>query len=245
MKNPLHLIPLCIALGFSLAYADYHYASHSGSSEYPYTSWETATDSITAAMRGAEPYDTVYIGAGDYNEAMSMSDADSCMTFIGAGMDSTHCWTDSLSAVWYFANRTSAQNIWFSQTRPRYCLCERTFGMTIIARNCRFVGDIGIWGEGDSVIVENCRFEEEEGAVDAAFGVNKLVFRNNYFYFNTDIQPTVFLYTNAAKVTIENNIFICNSGARAGSIMAGSGAADTIIYKNNYVDHFQWEFEIY
>jgi hypothetical protein len=83
-----------------LARADYHYASHSGSDEYPYTSWETAADSITPAMNAASPYDTIYIAAGDYQESVWADPEDTCLTFIGAGIDSTHVWENTTAKMW-------------------------------------------------------------------------------------------------------------------------------------------------
>ena len=107
------LIPACLFIFISIALADYHYASHSGSNTYPYSSWETAADSITNAMLAADPYDTIYVAAGEYDEILRMSAADSCMTFIGAGMDSTHVFSDSNVNMWVVGNNTAAINIWF------------------------------------------------------------------------------------------------------------------------------------
>ena len=228
-------IALLLMLIAPLAFADYHYASHSGSNTYPYTSWETAADSIGAAMRAAEPYDTVYIGAGDYNEIMIMSAADSCITFIGAGMDSTRCWTDSLHEIWMVGNRTVADGIWFQEYHDRFCFTARTFFETVIAKSCKFTGGAGIGGCGDSVVAENCQFLEEYKAVDAAFGVRKLLFRNNYF--RTTQFPVAFSVI-FSKAIIENSIFIYDHYQPNGEFFADPGPVDTLIFINNYIDNF-------
>jgi hypothetical protein len=228
-----------ISLVFSatLAHADYHYASHTGTNTYPYTNWETAADSITSAMNAASPYDTIYIAAGEYNEVMNMGAQDSCKTFIGAGTDSTHCFTDVLSEIWNVANRTVAEGLWFTQTFPRFCISARAFGLSVIVRNCKFTGSIGIFAGGDSLVAENCQFIDEEGAIDASFGVRKLVFRNNYF--KTTQTPSVFL-VRYSKAVIENNIFLFEHLTPNGEFFADPGPADTLIFINNYVDNFTY-----
>lgn len=61
MKKTLFLIFIFEFLIFYFAFADVHYVSQTGTSEYPYTSWETAADSIMQAMRAADPiYDTTF-----------------------------------------------------------------------------------------------------------------------------------------------------------------------------------------
>jgi hypothetical protein len=220
-----------------LAHADYHYASHAGSNTYPYTSWETAADSITAAMRAADPYDTIYIAAGEYNEVMIMSAADSCMTFIGAGSDSTRCWTDGLSEIWAVGNRVVAQGIWFQQYNYRYCFTARALFETVIAKSCKFTGGIGIGGGGDSVVAENCQFLEEQEALNASSGVRKLVFRNNYF--RTHLNPSVLL-ANYSTGIFENNIMISEYDISFGSIFSSPGPSDSVKFVNNYIDNFQF-----
>ncbi|MCP4632462.1 MAG: hypothetical protein GY855_06010 [candidate division Zixibacteria bacterium] len=77
----------------SVALADYHYASHEGSNEYPYTSWETAADSISLAIDAADHGDTVYVGTGLYHDEIHLKKR---MGLIGTGRDS--CEIDGLYA---------------------------------------------------------------------------------------------------------------------------------------------------
>jgi len=229
------VIPILLLLFSSIAFADYHYASHTGSNTYPYISWETAADSITAAMRAADPYDTVYIGAGDYNETMNMGEGDSCLTFIGAGIDSTHCFTSNMAAIWYVANRTSANHISYSQAHNHLCLSMRAVGTSVLAKDCRFEGYKAILGGGDSVVAENCQFIDEITAIDASFGVRKLVFRNNYF---RTLEPFPVFSVFFSTALIENNIFISNYVNPHGEFFGDMGPGDTLIFDNNYIDNF-------
>ncbi|MCD6160919.1 MAG: hypothetical protein J7K40_00710 [candidate division Zixibacteria bacterium] len=61
IKGRAYLICLLLIIVSGITQADYHYASHDGSNEYPYTSWDTAADSIQDAIDAAESYDTVIL----------------------------------------------------------------------------------------------------------------------------------------------------------------------------------------
>ncbi len=66
-------------------YAEIRYVSHSGSSTPPYTSWETAADSIMSAINISSFGDTIYVANGVYEEQVVMIPG---LSLIGAGMDS-------------------------------------------------------------------------------------------------------------------------------------------------------------
>ena len=88
---------------FSPARADYHYASHEGSDEYPYTSWETAADSIQNAIDAGSPGDTIYVGSGEW-EDMSINLRQG-RALIGMGIDSTIIrWTGNFQHFVYPRN---------------------------------------------------------------------------------------------------------------------------------------------
>lgn len=78
----------------SYAFADTHYASPQGTDTYPYTSWETAADSIQKGIDAASYGDTVRVGAGTYKELINMIPG---IALIGAGMDS--CMIDGRRTV--------------------------------------------------------------------------------------------------------------------------------------------------
>jgi len=82
----LAFISAVMLLCVGAVFADYHYASHEGSDEYPYTSWETAADSIQKAIDASSPGDTVYVGSGEFLEHIIMIDS---IGLIGISMDST------------------------------------------------------------------------------------------------------------------------------------------------------------
>ncbi len=77
---------LFLLLTLSIVNAEIRYASKTGSSIPPYTSWATAGDSIQKVIDVCFLGDTVYVGPGEYKEMVDMVRR---LTLIGAGMDST------------------------------------------------------------------------------------------------------------------------------------------------------------
>ncbi|MHC1738857.1 MAG: hypothetical protein AB9882_12705 [Ignavibacteriaceae bacterium] len=61
------------------------YVSKTGSSTPPYTSWETASDSIKKCINICAPGDTVIVANGIYKEVLLINKA---LTFLGSSMDS-------------------------------------------------------------------------------------------------------------------------------------------------------------
>ncbi len=85
MKKLILGFVLAVILGCGIASADTHYVSPYGSDTYPYTSWETAADSIQKGINAASSGDTVRVGAGTYYEGVVLKPN---ITLLGAGMDS-------------------------------------------------------------------------------------------------------------------------------------------------------------
>ncbi len=71
--------------GFFTTNATVRYVSHEGSNTPPYTTWETAADSIMFAINISVFGDTIYVANGVYEEQVTMIRG---LTLIGAGMDS-------------------------------------------------------------------------------------------------------------------------------------------------------------
>ena len=72
-------------LTFNITYATVRYVSTTGSSTPPYTSWETASDSIQKCINICNFGDTVYVANGVYKEQVIMRTG---LSLIGGGMDS-------------------------------------------------------------------------------------------------------------------------------------------------------------
>jgi hypothetical protein len=97
MNHPIHTLiqtykltlPLVIIFLLLLplqTFAEIRYVSKTGSSTPPYTSWETAADSIQKAINICNDGDTVIVANGVYKESLIINNA---ITLLGTSMDST------------------------------------------------------------------------------------------------------------------------------------------------------------
>ena len=87
MKKLILGLMLGVMLRYGTPFAVTHYVSKTGSDEYPYTSWETAADSIQKGIDAASAGDTVRVGPGTYRQTTDLIIAPG-IALIGAGMDS-------------------------------------------------------------------------------------------------------------------------------------------------------------
>ena len=76
--------------------ATVRYVSKTGSSTPPYTSWETASDSIQKCIDVCVDGDTIYVANGVYKEQVVMILG---LSLIGAGMDSCAIETRDLATT--------------------------------------------------------------------------------------------------------------------------------------------------
>jgi len=93
MKKFILFLSLLI-FNYQLLIATIRYVSHSGSNTPPYTTWETAADSIMSAITISTFGDTIYVANGVYEEQVVMIPG---LSLIGAGMDS--CVIDTRNLV--------------------------------------------------------------------------------------------------------------------------------------------------
>lgn len=75
-----------ITLFSTIINAQNHYVSHSGTSVPPYSSWETAADSISKAIEVSVDHDTIFIANGIYQENLTI---DKELFLIGESSEST------------------------------------------------------------------------------------------------------------------------------------------------------------
>jgi hypothetical protein len=203
------VIPILLLFSYSISFADYHYASHTGSNTYPYSSWETAADSIQKAINSATLGDTIYVASGEFHEKVILNSNN--LSLIGMGLDSTLIWWDNAQEV--TVNVTS--NMWYSEYIEGLHLQQREqfgcFGSGarwfIHFNHCRFSHSLfGIGGAATPMIVENCIFDSlNSDGVGEIFAAGANTIRNCLFW--NVYSPIRFSGGPADSVTIRNCIF--------------------------------------
>lgn len=234
---------ILIILLAPLAFADYHYASHTGSDEYPYNSWATAADSIQKAIDAAEPFDTVFIGSGEYEELIRMARIDSCISIIGRGWDSTTILTHANAYMIQYGHKTSFIDIAFRHYGTSGAVILTTPGIDyprdLYVNHCKFWGSehVGaIMGEVvSSEIAENCIFDSLQ-ALETTIYTPLALFKNNLC---TPIITTSTVFVEGHKIRVENNIFDNKSFFLGSAAIYQAGTVDTFVVLNNLAKRYQ------
>jgi len=175
------ILAIFAALGH-FAFADYHYASHEGSNEYPYTSWATAADSIQLAVDAAEAGDTIYVGAGVWEQyGIQLREYKS---LIGMGIDSTIFRKDTTDWIDYIFPYSFSliEDFTFDGIEPedgRVRAISPAYQDSLIRiKNNKFINNrAAIIGNFGAIITNNI-FAENKYAINCPLGNNDILLRS-------------------------------------------------------------------
>jgi hypothetical protein len=204
----LTILALCL---LGRAHADYHYVSHSGSDEYPYTSWATAADSLQPAINAASSGDTVFVGSGVWEDAPCTLRAGQAL--IGAGMDSTTLRCTAAGRLVTLVSRTAH--------------AVRVEGFALASGAADPAGT-GIYAYGDTgLAIEGNRFVNLRFGAIGAYVTGAIT--NNVFASNEEALNFGF---DACSLLVKNNTVTGGTGS-----FVISGAGGQWFIKNNLFAH--------
>jgi hypothetical protein len=225
------------------ALADYHYASHSGSNTPPYSSWATAADSIQKAIDASSPHDTVYVGAGIWEESeMQLHDT---LALIGMGIDSSIIRNGDTTTYLRPGNHTLIQGFTFDGIGQDY-YCNGIYphyeshNVTIFGNNftnLRFT----IWGVFTGNIYNNI-FDGNYQVIDGTVVPCSLNIENNTFMNSIDGSV---IAASDGQWFIKKNIFARNPYSGDRMILLGMHRpgidtayfANNLLYRNYELEH--------
>jgi hypothetical protein len=182
--------------------------SHSGSSTPPYTTWETAADSIQKCINFSISGDTIIIDKGVYKEQLELYKN---LVMIGVSMDSTVIDREGLpGSVILVHSHFELHNVTVTSSE------------TVL---------IDAFNDSNGMIIKNCKIED--GGVGIAFWDNENVAENLII---RDIQTGIHVsdVSNTSTSHTNNNLILTNKRNAYGVGHAGSG---THIITNNVIIH--------
>jgi hypothetical protein len=168
---------------FTEGSATIRYVSKTGLSIPPYTSWETAADSIQECINICVFGDTIYVANGVYEEQVVMIPG---LSLIGAGSDS--CWIDTRDLV-------TSQNYRSVETADSSLFT----GFQVLVHNNSTWG-IGIAVNGNSLVT---LIKVTRGRYGILNGSNATIYKNSFENVSQGVR-----LINSNAIVKSNNIFI-------------------------------------
>jgi len=239
MKKFILFLSLLI-FNCQLLIATVRYVSHSGTSTPPYTTWETAADSIQKCIDYSFSGDTIIVANGIYKETLFINKA---LRLTGTVLDSTVIDGRALNGV-------------------NYSFLTIEIGATVHMSNFSIIGkaptgSVGVMADSYLLFLENCRISDCEIGVEIG-GRSSLI--KNSFLINmaSEAINLALSDTNYPKIegclilmkdspneaislfdfghpTITNNIIISDKSFYGINVVFG---VTTLIIKNNIVSGF-------
>jgi hypothetical protein len=193
-----------------VAVADYHFVSHQGSDEYPYTQWETASWFVQDAIDAANPGDTIYIDSGEWYESISnSSEDDSLIALIGAGMDQTRIYWDGhhQAVIYPGGDKGLLQGIHFDNTNDWPAIYAYYGGEgELVIKSCRLTGPQGIFMWKRIFEIINSIVEIYDHHAIHLENPSKVIIQNCIFH-GTGYSGGIDFYSSNCSAEINNNIF--------------------------------------
>jgi len=147
---------------------------------FPYTSWETASDSLQKVVNISESGDTIMIGNGIYRELIRSERHNISLSFIGTDVDS--CIFD---LSWYPPEGLYCTSLFVKHT----IILENLNFTTTSLINDHYAIFFGYSPSPQSIFVRNCRFSNLDKCIIAPKSSGEIT--GNYFFrVNRPVQNT-------------------------------------------------------
>ncbi len=214
----------------TIIFGEIRYVSKTGSNTPPYTSWETAADSIQSAIDISLAGDSIYVAPGVYRQHIATSIE---LTFIGSGIDESVIDLSDTSAslhVFEIGNNCIVKNFTILANDESTCL--RITGASDIAviSNNKISGNQGISTNYSNTIIDNNIFTDCDVSIHPYGSFTE----TNHALISENIMSSEGSCINCTfpqDFTILNNIMY--SAAPAGGKALFVAGKDSLCVKNN------------
>jgi parallel beta-helix repeat protein len=244
MKKLILGLMLGIVVKYGIALAATHYVSTTGTSEYPYTSWATAADSIQKGINASSYGDTVRVGAGTYRELVTLIPG---IALIGSGMDSCiidgkRDTPDHYTVVFgadsstmegfhvmggYPSYGTNCTGIWSASGDP---LALKQIKNNKLS-NCYTALELG--GIGLNTEISNNIFIDNYAGITPLFGARGLIINNTF----SNNHWVISLWVSSGPTVIKNMII---AGPEDTHGIDGDFTDSTFV-ENNLIVGYEWD----
>ncbi|MHC1736371.1 MAG: hypothetical protein AB9882_00005 [Ignavibacteriaceae bacterium] len=240
-KTSLLIIPVILItiLLSEATFATIRYVSKTGSSTPPYTSWETASDSISKCLGVCYTWDTVIIGKGIYKERF---DINVPINLFGVSTDSCIIDGSELPSTPAFMTYVNKSLI-MSGLTFRGINADVTAIMWIrefsTIRNCIFENARSAIGAFCGFTLENSLFRNVEDIASANLGYSPdrtATINNCLFYSKKNIQRVI--HIEHGKQIITNNIILRIAPSSWGWYAIRTDTPDSFYVYNNLISNF-------
>ncbi len=249
-KHILFFFLLTLLLASLQVTAQIRYVSHTGSSTYPYTSWETAADSIQKAINASNHGDTIIVANGVYRETLAIHKQ---VFLLGSSMDSTIIDGRGLDGivnvhitVEIFAENVFIENftIW-GKSMDVLATIMRSTGYNFKIHNCKLRN-----ARYSGIVVSDCDFEAKNLIIiNVSIGYHLACFitdcqqvieNNTINIITTDNSADAYGVHNnwRGSPTITNNIILYTGNRRLSNGIKLT-RYNTSIVKNNLISGFR------
>ena len=235
--NKMRII-LMILLLAQATFGTIRYVSKTGSSTSPYTSWETASDSIQKCLNICVDGDTVIVANGIYKESLIINAA---ITFIGSSMDSCVIMGDNEQQHTIISNKSLIVEGFSIKGILDYAyrtIALKDFYGNIKVSNCR-ISNSGraIYTYQSSDTLRNIIITNAHIGIYTACGQQTCspVLLNSLIYI-TEENGIAWLNFHGGNGTLLNNIFIGKDDPRTGNsagIYSATAPHRNLTVKNN------------
>jgi hypothetical protein len=219
------------------------YVSHSGNNTFPYTTWETAANTIEAANLATLPGDTMFVDTGSFYLSATVYTQPN-ITMRGKGMDSTTVLGSNtpelLQSVMFLPEDSNrVEDLRFVGFGSHYAFIKFATDpdRSLFFRSCKFsdfASSSLACGNNRYVTVTNCYFETWNDYALFFTDRGDYTVENNTFYMPDAINEFANFIGNTGTIILHKNIFV--GGGFAG-LQGGSGTLDAC---NNIFYHNKW-----